>query len=73
MTAATADSLFSVGVERVVIGTAAVENPQLVASLCQDYGGERVVVAVDARDGRVTIKGLDGSQQGVGSWTWQGR
>ena len=54
---ATADALFSVGVERVVIGTAAVENPELVASLCRDYGGGRVVVAVDARDGLVTIKG----------------
>ena len=54
---ATADALFSVGVERVVIGTSAVENPELVAALCQDYGGEQVVVAVDARDGLVTIKG----------------
>ena len=54
---ATADALLSTGVARVVIGTAAVENPDLVEGLCQDYGGERVVVAVDARDGMVTIRG----------------
>ena len=53
----TADTLLSAGVARVVIGTAAVENPELVEGLCQDYGGEKVVVAVDARDGIVTIRG----------------
>lgn len=53
----TADAMFVAGVERVVIGTAAVGDPNLVAALCQDYGGDRVVVAVDARDGMVAIKG----------------
>lgn len=54
---ATADALLSGGVARVVIGTAAVENPDLVEGLCQDHGGQRVVVAVDARDGMVTTRG----------------
>lgn len=54
---ATAETLFTAGASRVVIGTAAVENPILVAGLCQDYGGKRVVVAVDARDGLVTTRG----------------
>ena len=58
-----ADSLLSAGVERVVIGTAAVSDPALVEGLCQDYGSERVVVAVDARDGLVTIKGWTESSQ----------
>ena len=59
----TAAALLAAGVNRVVIGTAAVENPALVAGLCRDYGGERVVVAVDARDGLVAIKGwTEGSQ-----------
>ncbi|MYC29568.1 MAG: 1-(5-phosphoribosyl)-5-[(5-phosphoribosylamino)methylideneamino]imidazole-4-carboxamide isomerase [Chloroflexi bacterium] len=53
----TAEALFSAGAERVVIGTAAVEDPELVKELCQESGGERVVVAVDARDGVVAIKG----------------
>jgi len=58
-----ADSLLSAGVDRVVIGTAAVSDPGLVEGLCQDYGSERVVVAVDARDGLVTIKGWTESSQ----------
>ena len=54
---ANADSLLALGVNRVVIGTAAVENPALVDDLCREYGGERVVVAVDAREGMVTTRG----------------
>ena len=53
----TAAPLLAAGVGRVVIGTAAVQEPSLVQSLCRKYGSERVVVAVDARDGRVAIKG----------------
>ena len=53
----TADKLLDVGAERVVIGTAAVQNPAFVEQLCWKYGGHRVVVAVDARNGQVAIKG----------------
>jgi phosphoribosylformimino-5-aminoimidazole carboxamide ribotide isomerase len=52
-----AEALLGAGAERVVIGTAAVRCPSLVVQLCQNYGGQRVVVAVDARDGRVAIEG----------------
>ena len=45
------------GADRLVIGTAAVEDPSLVERLCGDYGSESVVVALDARDGMVSIKG----------------
>ena len=58
-----ADALLSAGVSRVVIGTAAVSDPDLVEGLCRDYGSERVVVAVDARDGLVAIKGWTESSQ----------
>ena len=54
---ATAESLLSTGADRVVIGTAAVENPSLVEDLCQKHGSQRVVIAVDAKDGLVAIKG----------------
>ena len=53
----TAESLLSSGADRVVIGTAAVENPSLVEILCREHGSGSVVVAVDARDGQVAIKG----------------
>ena len=54
---AAAESLLSAGADRVVIGTAAVENPSLVKDLCQKHGSQRVVIAVDAKDGLVAIKG----------------
>jgi len=54
---ATAETLLSAGVDRVVIGTAAVKQPALVQELCEKYGKQRVVVALDARSGQVAIKG----------------
>jgi phosphoribosylformimino-5-aminoimidazole carboxamide ribotide isomerase len=52
-----AQSLVESGVDRVVVGTAAVENPGLVEILCKSLGSGRVVVAVDAKGGKVAIKG----------------
>lgn len=53
----TAGSLLDAGIGRVVIGTVAVEDPGLVRRLCDEWGGHRIVVAVDARGGKVAIKG----------------
>ncbi|WP_010162266.1 1-(5-phosphoribosyl)-5-[(5-phosphoribosylamino)methylideneamino]imidazole-4-carboxamide isomerase [Sphingomonas sp. PAMC 26617] len=47
---------FDLGVSRVVIGTAALENPELVREAAGDFPGG-IVVAVDARDGFVATKG----------------
>lgn len=52
----TAEALFDMGVERVIIGTEAVKNPELVKRLCKSYPG-RVVVGIDARNGYVAIEG----------------
>jgi phosphoribosylformimino-5-aminoimidazole carboxamide ribotide isomerase len=48
--------LLAIGVNRVILGTAAVENSKLVERLCQKYG-EAIVVGIDARDGRVATHG----------------
>jgi phosphoribosylformimino-5-aminoimidazole carboxamide ribotide isomerase len=45
------------GVARAVIGTAAVERPELVGWALGTYGPERIAVGIDARDGWVRIKG----------------
>jgi len=45
------------GVSRIVLGTSAVENPDLVAELVQRYGSDRVAVGIDARDGQVRTRG----------------
>ena len=46
------------GADRVVLGTAAIAEPQLIAALAKDYG-ERIVVGVDARRGRVSVEGWE--------------
>ncbi len=50
------DHWFSVGVARVVIGTAALRDPDLVRAAARDCPGG-IVVAVDARDGFVATEG----------------
>lgn len=45
------------GVSRVILGTAAVENPDLVTEAIVRFGAEQVVVGIDARDGVVKTRG----------------
>lgn len=47
------------GVARVILGTVAVEQPQLVAEAVQRFGSERIIVAVDSRDGFVATHGWE--------------
>ncbi|EMO75883.1 putative 1-(5-phosphoribosyl)-5-[(5-phosphoribosylamino)methylideneamino]imidazole-4-carboxamide isomerase [Leptospira kirschneri str. 200801925] len=48
-----------IGINRFILGTAAVTNPDLLKYALDNYGKERVVVAVDARDGIVKIAGWE--------------
>ena len=50
------ETVLKMGVDRVVLGTAAVEKPELVRDVCRRFG-ESVVVSLDARDGRIAIRG----------------
>lgn len=47
----------ALGVRRVILGTAAVENPELVRRAVDRWGPERIVVGIDARAGRVAVNG----------------
>ncbi len=51
---AAAEALWAAGVARVVLGTAAVENPGLVRDLAADHA---VAVGVDVRDGEAAVRG----------------
>jgi len=44
------------GIDRVILGTVAKENPALVKEACKKYPG-RIVVGIDARDGLVAVRG----------------
>jgi len=53
----TAERLLDLGVDRVIIGTSAIENPSMVHQLCIKRGTDTIIVAVDAKDGLVAIRG----------------
>ena len=56
------DAALNLGVDRVILGTAAVSEPELIANLASRYG-ERIAVGVDARHGWVAAHGwLETSQ-----------
>lgn len=48
---------FDLGASRVVVGTAAVENPTLVEATLEAFGPDRVAVGIDTRRGRVRTHG----------------
>ncbi|MEW6001464.1 MAG: 1-(5-phosphoribosyl)-5-[(5-phosphoribosylamino)methylideneamino]imidazole-4-carboxamide isomerase [Nitrospirota bacterium] len=50
--------LFSAGIDRVIIGTAAIEDPEFVTYSCSKYPG-RVLIGIDAKDGKVAIRGWE--------------
>ena len=56
-TATGAGRVLGAGADRVILGTAAVEHPDLVSELCDVYGTCRLVVGVDTRDGEVVLRG----------------
>jgi phosphoribosylformimino-5-aminoimidazole carboxamide ribotide isomerase len=53
---ATVEAWLAKGVTRVIIGTAAVRDPELVKSAAKEFPG-RVAVGLDARDGKVAVQG----------------
>ena len=48
--------LLELGVDRVILGTAAVENPDIVAEISEQYP-DSVMVSLDAKDGEVVVSG----------------
>jgi len=52
----TIEQVLKLGIDRVVLGTAAVENPSLVREACQRFG-DALIVSIDAREGRVATHG----------------
>ncbi|MBQ7402108.1 MAG: 1-(5-phosphoribosyl)-5-[Lentisphaeria bacterium] len=52
-----AKAAFEAGVYRVILGTTACENPHLVKDFISAFGADRVVMGIDAKSGRVAVKG----------------
>jgi phosphoribosylformimino-5-aminoimidazole carboxamide ribotide isomerase len=51
-------NLFSAGIDRVIIGTAAIEDPEFLTYACKNYPG-KVLIGIDAKNGMVAIKGWE--------------
>ena len=51
------EAALSLGVSRVVLGTIAIEQPDVVADALTRFGAERIAVGIDARDGLVRTRG----------------
>lgn len=53
------EEILKLGASRVIIGTVAVENMELLQKLIGIYGNEKIVVSIDAKDGRVATRGWE--------------
>lgn len=49
-------ALFDLGVQYAILGTIAVEEPELVGQLCEKFPGQ-IIVGIDAREGKVATRG----------------
>jgi phosphoribosylformimino-5-aminoimidazole carboxamide ribotide isomerase len=52
----TIETYLSMGVSRIIIGTEAIRNPQLVKDACKRFPGQ-IIIAIDARNGLVAVEG----------------
>ncbi|MDY6930970.1 MAG: 1-(5-phosphoribosyl)-5-[(5-phosphoribosylamino)methylideneamino]imidazole-4-carboxamide isomerase [Halobacteriota archaeon] len=52
-----ASSLLNIGVDRVILGTAAIKNPEMASKLADEFSADRIMVALDSKGGEVKIEG----------------
>jgi phosphoribosylformimino-5-aminoimidazole carboxamide ribotide isomerase len=52
----TIQKILTMGIERVILGTVAVENPKLVEEACKRFN-DYIIVSIDARDGFIATRG----------------
>ena len=52
-----AAQLLNLGVDRVILSTAALENPELIKQLSERYGSKHIMVALDSKKGKISVEG----------------
>lgn len=52
-----ASSILDLGVDRVIMGTAALKDPDMVSRLADRHGSDKIMVALDVKQGNVTTQG----------------
>ncbi|MCQ1538915.1 1-(5-phosphoribosyl)-5-[(5-phosphoribosylamino)methylideneamino]imidazole-4-carboxamide isomerase [Methanocalculus taiwanensis] len=58
----------ALGIERVIIGTAAAEDPSIVRRLSEEHGSDRIMAGVDARGGEIAIHGWEKTAGDASAW-----
>lgn len=51
------EDYLAVGIDRVIIGSMAVKNPDFVKAALEKFGGDKIVVGIDAKNGMVATEG----------------
>lgn len=52
-----AAQLLNLGVDRVILSTAALDNPDLIRQLSERFGSKHIMVALDSKKGKISIEG----------------
>lgn len=52
-----AKAVLDLGISRVILGTVACDNPKLAETFISQFGTEKIVVGIDAKDGKVATRG----------------
>ncbi len=53
------ETKLNMGLSRVIIGTKAVENPAFVKEMIENFGADKIVVGIDAKNGLVAVSGWE--------------
>ncbi|MCX6687132.1 MAG: 1-(5-phosphoribosyl)-5-[(5-phosphoribosylamino)methylideneamino]imidazole-4-carboxamide isomerase [Methanoregula sp.] len=56
------------GIARVILGTAATEQPHIIRTLADEFGSERIMAGVDARGGQIAVEGWQKTAGDVLVW-----
>ncbi|MDE6716845.1 MAG: 1-(5-phosphoribosyl)-5-[(5-phosphoribosylamino)methylideneamino]imidazole-4-carboxamide isomerase [Muribaculaceae bacterium] len=51
------DEIFLAGADYAIIGSLAVKHPELMEQWLKEFGGERIILGADLRDGKVSVNG----------------
>lgn len=51
------EDYLAVGIDRVIIGSMAVKNPDFVKAALEKFGSDKIVVGIDAKNGMVATEG----------------
>jgi len=52
-----AEKLLNLDIERLIIGTMGIKQPETISKLSNEYGSERIMISLDSKDSKVVIKG----------------